>query len=952
MNRPGRELLSSLIRSELLGMPGAARQAALAAAEGSPPEDVAVQLIDAACAAIASGEPRRAKSILARIEPDADPLIARKREVCEAWIVWLDENWFPGDICSSRRETIVGRVREVQVISNDPETRELEACVAFGPLPLLTVRGLLEQFVTRSEQAARQLLERYAKDLEAFDTATAGRYRQWALCSFADLLRRAGNIDGSESILNQVRELCAATGDRGGLARISLCKCDWNLTPGATPESLGLLYSGGRQPTDANPDAAERELNEAESLIRDAGVTERIEAAIALRRAVLYWRKGDFASQQRHLSEARRLCEAVGDMAGLMICEVHDLIRTVADGNVATQREIAGAGWDLSPRSRVAAIWEWAQSHGSLSFCTGLGRLLELTGRDLRGKDHTRAQALYLMAYALVRSTDERAAVRILAVLGDMDNERHQTVRALIRYEHCLKLLPNVATLHDEVAWTEQLDLTMSITRAQTSALGASYGNEGLLRGLDRSVLRLRELVAKGVELGGGSQTGSPFAMKGVLTEIASVGIDRPLSDYTAISESNVTQLFQIAMQMARQSLIDFEGQAMLHRARLANRAGLPSQELFNQAVAISQGQFLQVLILSLAGRPKEAIERLNEVRQRGELPASILALLALRTRQFELARELFPPAPESGGDWRDLANHAEAALECGSHQEAIELAKRALAIFESEASGFLRDPERIAAFDDINAAGLYQVAARAAVLSGDDKLSFAWTERSRQQAFFRRDSSSLSPEVLLWRRMSAEWSAAFDQLLAAFDRDQDPGDAFSKLEQLELSLSLLEDALPHEDNIAPSVTLADLQRSLPDYAILLEYLIVGRDLSIWCVKKDAARFHYQYLERPPEEWISQFTRKCAEGDPAPDTQELSRVLLDPFTDEIRSANRMVLVPFGPLYALPMHAAIRRPATIRGPCRKLCSLSVLSREGGAGAPVAARRLDRGRGPRI
>ena len=70
MNRPGRELLGSLIRSELLGMPGAAREAALAAAEGSPPEEVAVQLIDAACAAVASGEPRRAKFILARIGPD------------------------------------------------------------------------------------------------------------------------------------------------------------------------------------------------------------------------------------------------------------------------------------------------------------------------------------------------------------------------------------------------------------------------------------------------------------------------------------------------------------------------------------------------------------------------------------------------------------------------------------------------------------------------------------------------------------------------------------------------------------------------------------------------------------------------------------------------------------------------------------------------------------------
>src|SRR5277367_278155 len=138
MNRPGRELLGSLIRSELLGMPGAAREAALAAAEGSPSKDVAVHLIDAACAGLASGEPRRAKSLLARIEPDADPLIARKREVCEAWIVSLDENWFPGDICSSDRETVGERVREIQVISSDGETRELEACVAFGPVPLLT----------------------------------------------------------------------------------------------------------------------------------------------------------------------------------------------------------------------------------------------------------------------------------------------------------------------------------------------------------------------------------------------------------------------------------------------------------------------------------------------------------------------------------------------------------------------------------------------------------------------------------------------------------------------------------------------------------------------------------------------------------------------------------------------------------------------------------------------
>ena len=72
-----------------------------------------MHLIDAACAALASGEPRRAKSILARIEPDVDPLIARKREVCEAWIVSLDENWFPGDICSSDRETVI------QVITRD-----------------------------------------------------------------------------------------------------------------------------------------------------------------------------------------------------------------------------------------------------------------------------------------------------------------------------------------------------------------------------------------------------------------------------------------------------------------------------------------------------------------------------------------------------------------------------------------------------------------------------------------------------------------------------------------------------------------------------------------------------------------------------------------------------------------------------------------------------------------
>lgn len=190
-----RELLVSLVSEERRGRPGAAADAALAAARANT-SDGATHLIVAVYAALAAGEPRKALQYLDEIGVSADAETQRRVRACRAWAQLLDRNWYPGDTGAEGAISMKGLTLVGEVFPGDPETMLVEACAAHGPATLLSVRSLLESIVRKSASDAQPLLQSALSNLELFkEIALAGNAPAsacWAIQCQADLLHRSG----------------------------------------------------------------------------------------------------------------------------------------------------------------------------------------------------------------------------------------------------------------------------------------------------------------------------------------------------------------------------------------------------------------------------------------------------------------------------------------------------------------------------------------------------------------------------------------------------------------------------------------------------------------------------------------------------------------------------------------------------------------------------------------
>ena len=102
-------------------------------------------------------------------------------------------------------------------------------------------------------------------------------------------------------------------------------------------------------------------------------------------------------------------------------------------------------------------------------------------------------------------------------------------------------------------------------------------------------------------------------------------------------------------------------------------------------------------------------------------------------------------------------------------------------------------------------------------------------------------------------------------------------------------------------------------------------------------------RSHYQRLPQSLEGLIRQFTQACGEGSQtSPGAELLGRWLLSPFAGELRAARRIVIVPFGPLYALPWQALDfeGEPLAEGRAISVVPSATFVIRENSTGAPLA------------
>src|SRR4029453_258137 len=65
---------------------------------------------------------------------------------------------------------------------------------------------------------------------------------------------------------------------------------------------------------------------------------------------------------------------------------------------------------------------------------------------------------------------------------------------------------------------------------------------------------------------------------------------------------------------------------------------------------------------------------------------------------------------------------------------------------------------------------------------------------------------------------------------------------------------------------------------------------------------------HERFARHVVEGQTSRLLQACSAGDPGDEARELAGVLLDPFKDLFATHQRVIVIPFGPLSAVPFHA--------------------------------------------
>jgi CHAT domain-containing protein len=480
----------------------------------------------------------------------------------------------------------------------------------------------------------------------------------------------------------------------------------------------------------------------------------------------------------------------------------------------------------------------------------------------------------------------------------------------------------------------EQVSLVTSMIQAESQAAGSSRSGDGLLRALERSSQRLSELL----DVPGVPQQNltTNLMVEGaeLLRQLANA---HKTDDLLELQKQSLEKLPSTEVRML--AMVAQGGREMLQlaltvreleRAKLAQRRGYDAKALFEAArqSAVKGGPaWHEVLVLLAGDRLAEGKRRFADLQAAGALPPSIAAVMALRLGEYALASRLFAQldrdVPAHQLSWSDAGDRAEAALGIGDFPGALQYAENGIRQFEAEIIQMTRDPDRIAAADDIRAASLYLLAARAWLALESDhaqaqSAAFLLIERARSLGSSELFALFNDPSGVARERQHAatEWSSAFDRLLAAHNSIagivedtalHDLEDAEARL--LELDAKAERNQTPGKA-AAPSVgfDVSAVQRALPRDACLLEYHMLGRDLVGCCVSRSYVTGRHVPLPFRLEGVITRLLTACRSGDAGSEASELAEHILEPFSAELRDCARLFVVPFGPLSTVPFHA--------------------------------------------
>jgi CHAT domain-containing protein len=385
---------------------------------------------------------------------------------------------------------------------------------------------------------------------------------------------------------------------------------------------------------------------------------------------------------------------------------------------------------------------------------------------------------------------------------------------------------------------------------------------------------------------------------------------------------------------------------------------------LLTEALAQAQGTdlFVTIIVLGQLHRFDEAFTRLQQLMAAG-LPLQYAARLLVRLKRYPEAVAAVGAIERAGGfseldqPWEAPALAAEALLGVGDAAAAAERSSVAIEAFERHLAGLALDVFRTMATDDLTIAGMYTTAVRAharlAAAAGDHLArGFELSDRCR--------ASSLRELIQLDRAARADpaadaalraWQQAGAQLARTVEEVGDPDRAPRLPAEIQRAVRAaertLDDAtaaahgpLDRWRRTAVTPPLAEVQRRLAPGTLLLQYHVFDDELVGWAVTRDSARVLVRSCPTVAlTAQVRRFHRALARPQSAEPGQavlgrELADLLLVPFDADLQAADRVLVVPHGPLAVLPFHV-LPWAGDVLGAARTVSYLpaaSVLSRD--------------------
>jgi CHAT domain-containing protein len=814
-----------------------------------------------------------------------------------------------------------------------------------------------------SREQLLQAFSHYPTQLRAMAQANnLPAFAAFSDLAVADLHRRAGDLTEADRFLDRARQTYEGAGDAAGVAVCSMTRGDWHCAPFSTPIdwNLALVDSSSEGSNLAvSIEAVEfsggtaASYDEAVRLFEQASAPRGL-AAVNLRYGYLEMLKDDYAAAARYALQARDGSASCEDWRGYWLAQTH-----------LAMCQLAGARLpDVDVQLLAHQIGVWGNEQGCFSFTLGLGILLNRFARHwlIRRGDYERSLAASGAAQELFEALGAKVnAAQCLVDQGVANQAAGERVAAANYYEQALDRYSREVDSHPSISDNlRQRAITL------TANLYQLYLEQMDADGMERSAARLEDQIAR---LPGGDDLNSLLPL---LSEQLAESSASSEQVYAAIEFWSLRQLAKSNIEQARvlvplyrsrrakndgdgvsaRSLLDRAASALqsvagderhvLEAAVLAERKDyVRAAQSYQQhlehggANAGFIGQLTNVMA-QFGGAQGQAEVRLQQRRTHEQAFTTFVMVKAYREAQIHLQELERLDGPgwwaSDGRPWQHLCGIAEMYEGLNDLELALAHYEQAITQLEARRSQLSRDELKTALASEKSAQYLYFLASRAAMKNGEGARSFDHAERGKARALldlmagtklgaFRAENESMRR----WRQLNAQLSLRRGLMARARAQNQPnaPGapaiasfaqqiaDDEMQLRRVEMELAKSNPDFHQAINPqAKTLSLDEVQRSLPPQTALLEYFFLGDDLLAWAITSEEAQTHHLALEAAAlVRQIRAFHRACEERRSLESlAQPLVAAFLEPFAEIIRTCAHLIVVPHGAAHILPFQA--------------------------------------------